>query len=379
MKKKDILVIQNEFSSYGGYKTANDIEKYLKKNFNFHKIDNTKVKDKIYFKILEYSNSLLSKIFGTVITLPITPSLINPKKNYKKILIGYANKIFDLKRINNSTKKFFLIVNDEWIFSGFSHFYLENNIITNYFLKFIQKYTYRYFKQIIENSKNFYLICSCEYFKKIALQKYNLDKEKIITIKNPIDSKFWKKKSFSKIKKYKKKLSLNEKYFYILIFSRGGFNNFRKGGDRFKKLVLSLKDNKEIRFIMLGSKKIDKFKNCIFLNTRDNRLLREIIYACDVSVNFSRKEGIPYSILETMSCGTPVIATNCGGIKEIIKNGNNGYLFNNFNIKNIKKKILYLKNNPKELTIFSNKASKQIFLNHNQKKILNKYKKLLND
>jgi glycosyltransferase involved in cell wall biosynthesis len=42
-------------------------------------------------------------------------------------------------------------------------------------------------------------------------------------------------------------------------------------------------------------------------------------------INLSSSEGVPVSIMEAMSFGTPVIATNVGGTSEIVNN-NNGYL-----------------------------------------------------
>ena len=47
----------------------------------------------------------------------------------------------------------------------------------------------------------------------------------------------------------------------------------------------------------------------------------------DVFINLSSSEGIPVSIMEAISSGIPVIATNVGGTKEII-NKKNGYLIN---------------------------------------------------
>lgn len=43
-------------------------------------------------------------------------------------------------------------------------------------------------------------------------------------------------------------------------------------------------------------------------------------------MNVSSSEGIPVSIMEALSLGIPVIATDVGGLKEIIENGVNGYL-----------------------------------------------------
>jgi len=45
-----------------------------------------------------------------------------------------------------------------------------------------------------------------------------------------------------------------------------------------------------------------------------------------VFVNVSSSEGLPVSIMEAMSCGLPVIATDVGGTREIVKNDVNGTL-----------------------------------------------------
>jgi glycosyltransferase involved in cell wall biosynthesis len=52
----------------------------------------------------------------------------------------------------------------------------------------------------------------------------------------------------------------------------------------------------------------------------------------DLFINVSETEGIPVSIMEAMSFGIPCIATNVGGVNEIVNN-TNGFLvkkyFNN--------------------------------------------------
>lgn len=377
MKKSRILIYQNEFSSYGGYKTVNYIDSYLKKKLRLIKISNSDVKNKLHYKLTKILNNILSNFFGHQITTLIIPQLKKNKIKFDKILIGYANEIYDLKNLLYSKIKKFYIINDDWIFTGFSHFNLNQSRFKNILINFIQYYSFNYIQKKINNSKNFYFIFSCDYFKKIALRKFNLPHKNYITIKNPVNTEFWRKKNSKTVNIFKKKLLLNKNHFYILIYLRGGFENYRKGGDRFKKLISVFDEYKDIKFIIVGSNRRVKIKNSIFIQTRDLSFLREIIHASNISINLSRKEGVPYSILESMSCGTPVLSMTCGGINEIIDNNINGFLFSKFDLAKIKQKIIFLKKNKKILDKFGNKASKIVFLKHGHKKILNDYYKLL--
>lgn len=60
----------------------------------------------------------------------------------------------------------------------------------------------------------------------------------------------------------------------------------------------------------------------------------------DLFINVSSSEGLPVSIMEAISFGIPVIATNVGGTSEIVINNISGELLDkNFDIKELSKKI----------------------------------------
>lgn len=52
----------------------------------------------------------------------------------------------------------------------------------------------------------------------------------------------------------------------------------------------------------------------------------EILPAMDVFVLSSRREGFPMAILEAMSAGVPVVATDVGGVREVVRDGETGIL-----------------------------------------------------
>lgn len=60
----------------------------------------------------------------------------------------------------------------------------------------------------------------------------------------------------------------------------------------------------------------------------------------------SRSEGFPGPVLEAMACGCAVVATDCGGTKDMIVDGENGYLVEPGNVDEIVNKVKILLDNP---------------------------------
>ncbi|MBL0309838.1 MAG: glycosyltransferase [Bacteroidetes bacterium] len=86
----------------------------------------------------------------------------------------------------------------------------------------------------------------------------------------------------------------------------------------------------KIQMESLAKEKLESLPNISFrmdghIDNKDllNYYAREKI---DVFINVSETEGLPVSIMEANSFGIPTIATNVGGVSEIIREGENGFL-----------------------------------------------------
>lgn len=83
----------------------------------------------------------------------------------------------------------------------------------------------------------------------------------------------------------------------------------------------------------------------------------------DIFINYSREESFGVSILEAMSCEKAVIASNVGGIPEIVKNNYNGLLIEKENINELKNAINRLIHNEK-LRLKLGKNAREYVLNN---------------
>lgn len=96
-----------------------------------------------------------------------------------------------------------------------------------------------------------------------------------------------------------------------------------------------------VKFILVGDgvlrpkiegliDKLNLKKQVILLGWR--RDIGRILSITDIFVLTSLWEGFPVSVLEAASAGIPVVATDTGGIKEVIEDGRTGYLVSRRNI-----------------------------------------------
>jgi teichuronic acid biosynthesis glycosyltransferase TuaC len=89
-----------------------------------------------------------------------------------------------------------------------------------------------------------------------------------------------------------------------------------------------------------------------FLGRLDQGQLAKCYSASDVLVLASSREGWPNVLLESMACGTPVVATDVGGVAEIVTSSNVGRLMSNRTVADLLAAVQDLwRNLPDRLTV----------------------------
>ncbi|GAA3757069.1 hypothetical protein GCM10022270_14580 [Terriglobus aquaticus] len=126
--------------------------------------------------------------------------------------------------------------------------------------------------------------------------------------------------------------------------------------------ALVLQQRPDTRFLIVGDKsmvdvnrahyeevsallhKLGIASSFVFAGHRED--VKPLIGIMDFCVLSTHREGFPLSILETMAQRKPVIATEVGGIPEIIRPGENGYLVPHGDAQALADRILSLINEP---------------------------------
>ena len=96
----------------------------------------------------------------------------------------------------------------------------------------------------------------------------------------------------------------------------------------------------------------------------------------DFFVLTSKREGMPGALLEAMSYGLPIVATNAGGIKEVIEHGKDGLLAEIGDYNAIANNIVKLIKNKKLRETIGKNAREKIICKYTMDKIAKRYEDL---
>lgn len=216
------------------------------------------------------------------------------------------------------------------------------------------------------NSVNFYssimtkadaVICVSNSIKEYIQKHYHTQEEKITVIPRGIDLKLFNPNNLDKqfIADFKKQYDLDDKF---IVSTVGRITQLKDLETFIRAIAIAKETMPQIKALIVGGVHKDKqgyFESLkdlvqeLHLNdevifTGSQSKVSEIYMLSDVVVSGSKQpESFGRSVAEAIAMDTPVVATNHGGVKDIIIDGINGFFFNVADKKELAKKILYAK------------------------------------
>jgi glycosyltransferase involved in cell wall biosynthesis len=221
----------------------------------------------------------------------------------------------------------------------------------------------------------------------LARESSLFQQKDILDIPNPINTDIFAPSDKLVLRK---KLNINHKK--IILYGATNVLNKNKGLDYFIDGLKLLKakypsSNEDLGIILFG-KSTKHIINLLPYDCYDFSIVHsedkmaELYNVSDVYVTSSLDENLPNTIMESMSCSTPAVAFNVGGIPEMIDHKSNGYLADYQSSEDLCEGIRWVLYEADEKSLNLNARTKVIKQYDQQiiaKKYLDLYKHLLNN
>ena len=180
------------------------------------------------------------------------------------------------------------------------------------------------------------IICPSEYIKNQARER-GIDNKKLLVIYNGIDTAVYRPNNHTQ----------KNKELVIGVFGRlekikghrillKALSKIKKNIDPFKLIIVGDGEEKEI--LKKAAVKLN-IEDHVSLLGYQSKII-EFYNQCDIIVIPSINDALPNVLIEAMSMAKPIIASNVGGLKEIIKNNETGVLFRQGDEDELSKAIL---------------------------------------
>jgi len=180
--------------------------------------------------------------------------------------------------------------------------------------------------------------------------RYN---RKVKILHNGVDVNIFKADEYYR-NMLRKKFNLKDKKVLISVGRIVGWKGYQLVIEALTKLkdfyYVLIGDGEYLEKLKKLAKEVSVENRVLFLGPIDNKELWKYLNIGDVFIQPSiGHEAFGITIIEAMACNLPVVASKNGGIKDIIKEGENGYMFKINNINQMIEKILYTYENKNNL------------------------------
>lgn len=315
--------------------------------------------ERIITKIHSYLVKLFIKILKTENSTLHSPQIFSSRwvKKINKCdadiihLHWTQNEMLSISDIGSIKKPIIWTLYDMWAFCGAEHYTSEFRWKHGYQSNNRPAYESGFdlncwaWKRKINNwKKQIHIIAPSYWLRNCVKESKLMNNWPIEIIPLPIDTDFWKplKKNLAR-----ELLDLPKEVPLLLFGAVGGGNDPRKGFDLLLNSLRFLNNTqhtKNLELVVFGQGEPEVLPKLNFPvhykgHLHDDISLRALYNAADVMIVPSRLEAFGQTASEAQACGTPVIAFNVGGLKDIILHLKTGYLAEAFNTEDLARGI----------------------------------------
>ncbi|MEI6288162.1 MAG: glycosyltransferase family 4 protein [bacterium] len=233
-------------------------------------------------------------------------------------------------------------LHDMWPFCGGEHYgnekikryqigYDKNNrpVDNNFFDK--NKFLWLRKKSAWKNLDKINIVCPSQWLAKCARESVLFKNYNVSVIPYGLDTDIFKPIEKQTVRDI---LGLPKNKKIILFGAMGGTSNPRKGFSFLREAIIKLEQSvikNDLALAVVGASATTEKLNwsipTYFLGRLNDAVSMAIAYsASDVFVAPSLQDNLPNTVLESMACGTPVVAFDIGGMPDMIDHQQNGYL-----------------------------------------------------
>lgn len=207
--------------------------------------------------------------------------------------------------------------------------------------------------------------------------------KKIRVIPHGVDTEIFKPLNKTEVRK---QFSLPDPGFLILFGAYKATNDNNKGFDLLCESLHLLQQQhpaKEMEVIIFGTTgdvaNLSIPYKCRYLGYLDEETLSRLYPAVDVMLVPSRQESFCQTAIEAMACGTPVVAFNATGPKDIIDHRKNGYLAEPYSTQDFADGIQWIIENNGRTVDLSTNAREKVETMFSEQIIIKQYVELYSE
>ena len=297
----------------------------------------------------------------------------------------FNNRFIDIRELTKVHRPIVWTLHDSWAFCGVCHLPMDCKQYENHCgvcpmlgSSIEHDLAYEVFdkKQEIYSNLNLHIVTPSRWLAECAKHSVLLGRFPITVIPNCIDADVYQPMDKKQVREVFG-LGLEKKY--LLFGAMQATKDRNKGFDLLLGALQQLKDI-DVELIVYGSN-VDLTKYDIPMPVhslgyiRGDKQMAMLYNAADVMIVPSRSENLSNTIMESMSCGTPVVAFDIGGNGDMIDHEQNGYLANEHDTEDLANGISWCINNNAD-NILGMNARTKVLNNYTIDKVAEQYKSL---